>query len=145
MKAEPNAQRPILETILFWQNWLSYPEKFYLASAAIALTLLSAGGMLFSSRRMLKRLVIGLAAFSLLMVFSALYDAWRFDDVVHGVTVQADVVARKGNAESYEPALTENLPEGTEFRLLDRRPNWLLIRLPGGQDGWIPEKAAVVY
>ena len=145
LKAEPDAHRPIFETILFWQNWLSYPEKFYLATGAIALTLLLATVMLFASRRMLKRLVLGLAAFALLAVFSALYDAWRFDYVVHGVTVEADVVARKGNAESYEPALTENLPEGTEFRLLDRRPNWLLVRLSGGQEGWISDKAAVVY
>jgi tetratricopeptide (TPR) repeat protein len=145
LKAEPDAHRPILETIAFWQNWLSYPEKFYLATGAIAITLLLAAVMLFAPRRKLKHLVLGLAAFSLLTVFSALYDAWRFDYVVHGVTVEAEVVARKGNAESYEPALTENLPEGTEFRLLDRRPNWLFVRLSGGQEGWISEKAAAVY
>jgi tetratricopeptide (TPR) repeat protein len=145
LKAEPDAHRPILETILFWQNWLSYPEKFYLATVAIALTLLLATCMLFTPRRSLKRLTLALAAFSLLAVFSAGYDFWRFDYIKHGVTIESDVTARKGNAESYEPALTENLSEGTEFRLLDRRPNWLLIRLPGGQEGWIPEKAAVVY
>lgn len=145
LKADPAAHRPILETILFWQNWLSYPEKFYLATGAIILTLLAAAAGLFTPRRMLKRVVWGLAAVSLLTVFSALYDSWRFDYIKHGVTVEAEVSARKGNAESYEPALTENLAEGTEFRLLDRRSNWLLIRLPGGQEGWIPEKAAVVY
>ena len=145
LKAEPDTHRPILETIMFWQNWLSYPEKFYLATGAIGVTLLLAAVMLFAPRRMLKRLVLGFAVFSLIMFFSALYDAWRFDYVVHGVTVVSEVVARKGNAESYEPALTENLPEGTEFRLLDRRPDWLLVRLFGGQEGWIAEKAAVVY
>jgi tetratricopeptide (TPR) repeat protein len=145
LKADTDAHRPILETIMFWQNWLSYPEKFYLATGAIALTLLLAILLLFASSRMLKRMVLGLAAFSLLTVFSAFYDAWRFDYVTHGVTVEADVVARKGNAESYEPALTGNLPEGTEFRLLGRRSNWLFVRLPGGQEGWIEDKAAVVY
>jgi uncharacterized protein YgiM (DUF1202 family) len=93
----------------------------------------------------LKRVIWILAVCSSLAAFSALYDAWRFDYVTHGVTVETEVVARKGNAESYEAALTENLPEGTEFKLLDRRANWLLIRLPGGQEGWIAEKAAIVY
>jgi tetratricopeptide (TPR) repeat protein len=145
LKADPNAHRPILETIAFWQNWLSYPEKFYWATAAIAVTLALAIARFWVSGRLLKHLVLGLAAFSALAVFSALYDAWRFDYIERGVTVEADVAVRKGNAESYEPALTENLPEGAEFRLLDRRPHWLLIRLPGGQEGWIPENAAAVY
>lgn len=145
LKADPNAQRPIVETIMFWQNWLSYPEKFYLATAAVGLTLALAVAALFWPGRMLRRLILGLAAVSLLAISSALYDAWRFDYVEHGVTLEAEVVARKGNAESYEPALTENLPEGTEFRLIDRRPNWLLIRLPGGQGGWIAEQSAVLY
>jgi hypothetical protein len=145
LKADPNAQRPIAETIMFWQNWLSYPETFYLATTAVGLTLALAVAMLFWPTRVLNRLVLALAAISLLTIFSALYDAWRFDYVEHGVTVEAEVVARKGNAESYEPALTENLPEGTEFRLIDRRPHWLLIRLPGGHEGWIAERSAVVY
>jgi tetratricopeptide (TPR) repeat protein len=145
LKADPDAHRPILETIVFWQNWFSYPEKFYAATGAIAATLLLATAFLFRPDRMLKRLVLGMAAIALVAVLSALYDAWRFDYIVHGVTVEAEVVARKGNAESYEPAWTENLPEGTEFQLLDRRPSWLLIRLAGGQEGWISEKVAVVY
>ena len=79
------------------------------------------------------------------MIISAAYDWYRFDYVVRGVITQADVVARKGNAESYEPALNEKLSEGTEFRLLERRGDWLLIRLPGGQEGWIDQRAAVTY
>jgi len=145
LKAEPDAGRPILETVVFWQNWLSYPEKFYLASGAIAMTLLLATVLLFVPRRSVKRLVLVLAVFSVIAIFSALYDAWRFDYVEHGVTIVSEVVARKGNAETFEPALTENLPEGTEFRLVDRRPHWFYIRLAGGQEGWIPEAAAVIY
>lgn len=145
LRAEPDAHRPIVETVVFWQNWLSYPEKFYLATAAIAAALLLAAAKLFVPSRLLKRTVWLLAACSLLAVFSAAYDVWRFDLVRHGATVEADVVARKGNAETYEPALTGNLPEGTEFRLLDRRANWLFIHLSGGQEGWIAEKSAVVY
>ncbi|MGA2799256.1 MAG: SH3 domain-containing protein [Thermoguttaceae bacterium] len=141
-----SAHRPILETILFWQNWLSYPEKFYGTAAAALLTFCCAAVMLFSSRRRLwRRLVLAGAAITALMIISAAYDWYRFDYVVRGVITQADVVARKGNAESYEPALTEKLSEGTEFRLLERRGDWLLIRLPGGQEGWVMDHMAVTY
>ena len=141
-----SAHRPIFETILFWQNWLSYSEKFYGAAAAALLTFCSATIMLFTSRRRLwRRLVLAGAVITALMIISAAYDWYRFDYVVCGVITQADVVARKGNAESYEPALNEKLSEGTEFQALERRGQWLLIRLPGGQEGWIDQRAAVTY
>ncbi|MGW8256285.1 MAG: hypothetical protein ACWGMZ_02245 [Thermoguttaceae bacterium] len=141
-----STRRPIIETVLFWQNWLSYPEKFYGAAAAAGLTFCFAVIALFASRRKLwRRLVLASVAITGLLVVSASYDWYRFDYIVHGVIVQSDVVARKGNSESYEPALTEKLAEGTEFRLLERRGDWLLIRLPGAQEGWINEHAAVVY
>ena len=140
------AHRPIIETILFWQNWLSYPEKFYAAAAAALLTFCFATIMLFTSRRRLwRRLVLAGAAITVLSIISAAYDWYRFDYVVHGVITQADVVARKGNAESYEPALNEKLSEGTEFQALEHRGQWLLIRLPGGQEGWVMDRMAVTY
>jgi hypothetical protein len=141
-----STHRPIFETVLFWQNWLSYPEKFYGAAAATLLTFCFASIMLFASRRRLwRRLVLAGAAITVLLIVSAAYDWYRFDYVVHGVITQADVVARKGNAESYEPALSEKLSEGTEFQVLEHRGQWLLIRLPGGQEGWVLDRMAVTY
>ena len=79
------------------------------------------------------------------MIFSAGYDWYRYEWKIHGVIVEKQTIVRKGNAESYEPALTTPLDEGAEFDLVERRSDWLLIRLAGEQEGWIPDKAAVVY
>ena len=79
------------------------------------------------------------------MAFSAAYDWQRFDNTRHGVVIQAQTIARKGNGPSYEPAFEEPLGEATEFRLAEQRGDWLLIRLPGGGEGWIEQKAAVTY
>ena len=76
---------------------------------------------------------------------SAAYDWFRFETIRRGVITADGVVARKGNAESYEPAFTQPLPEGTEFQLLERRDDWLLIRLPGAKEGWVTSDRAVVY
>ena len=76
---------------------------------------------------------------------SAGYDWYRFDGVRRGVVVRDEVVARKGNAQSYEPAFTEPLSRCTEFEVLDRRGDWVLIRLAGDQEGWIEDDSAVVY
>jgi tetratricopeptide (TPR) repeat protein len=138
--------RPIVETLMFWQNWLSYPEKFYAAAVCAGLTFLIAVAALFTAwQQLVRRLLLAGAVVTIVAIVSAGYDWYRFDYVTHGVITQADVVARKGNAESYEPALNEQLGEGTEFRLLESRGDWLLIRLGGGQEGWIPGGAAVTY
>jgi hypothetical protein len=139
------ARRPVIETIMFWQNWLSYPEKFYIAAAGVAVTFAFATIALFSSRKLWRRLLLVGAVLTLLLILSTGYDWYRFDYITPGVITEGDVVARKGNAESYEPALNEKLAEGAEFRLIERRGDWLLIRMPGGQEGWIADQAAVTY
>ncbi len=138
-------RRPVVEYLLFWQDWLSYPEKARLTAAAAVVTFVLAVAGLFWHRRLLTRLAIGVLALTLLLAFSTGYDWYRYDYVVHGVVVQDEVIARKGNAASYEPAFTEALTEGTEFRLVEARGDWLLIRLPGGQEGWVERGAVVVY
>jgi hypothetical protein len=138
-------RRPLVEYLLFWQDWLSYPDKFCLAAGCVGTTLLLAVAAIFVRRRLLARLALLGLAFSVLLVFSAGYDWYRYQWKVHGVIVAKQIVVRKGNAESYEPALTAALDEGAEFELIERRGDWLWIRLPGDQEGWIPDKAAVVY
>ena len=81
----------------------------------------------------------------LLPALSAAYDWYRYDHLVHGVIVHDEVIARKGNAASYQPAFTEPLAEGTEFRLVEDRGDWYLIRLAGGQEGWVEKEAVVAY
>lgn len=138
-------RRPVIEYVLFWQDWLSYPEKFNLLAVAIGLGCGLAFLAVLLQNRLLVKLTSIVAGVSLVLAVSAGYDAYRYQFTAHGVVVDREVVARKGNAASYEPALTEPLKAGTEFQVLDRRPDWLLIRLPGDQEGWVQEKATVVY
>lgn len=144
-EAVPAGRRPVVEYLLFWQNWLGYPAKFYLATAAAGVTFILAVLALFAARKLFSRLAVAGLVLTALLAFSAGYDWYRFDHVIRGVIAQNDVVARKGNAESYQPAFTDPLGEGTEFRVLHRRRDWLLIRLDGGQEGWIEDDKAVVY
>ena len=55
-------RRPLVEYLLFWQDWLSYPDKFYLAAGCVGGTFLLAVAVLFVRRRLLARLaLLGLA------------------------------------------------------------------------------------
>ena len=132
--------------VLFWQNWLSATEKFLLASSLLAAVCLCGT---FSSwvlpRRLAKRLTLALTVGFLLSVASAAWDWHRFDRITHGVVVEESAVVRKGNSESYESAFTKPVTEGTEFRVLDRRSDWLQVEFSGIGTGWLPTGSAVTY
>ena len=144
---QPLAQsQPILEYVLFWQHWLSYPEKFYLTGLAAAGALaLGIGALFVDAPTYLRRLALIASGLTVILACSTGYDWYRFEHLQHGVTIRDDVIARKGNSESYEPAFNQPLHEGTEFRFHERRGNWSLVELPAGQQAWIENDAAVVY
>jgi hypothetical protein len=141
----PAGRRPMIEYVLFWQDWLSYPEKFHLTFALAAVTFALGLVALFRHRRLLARVAIVGVVLTLLFSFSAGYDWYRFEKIVHGVIVQDEVIARKGNGTTYQPAFTEPLTEGTEFDLVERRGEWSLIRVPGGGEGWVEDETIVLY
>jgi tetratricopeptide (TPR) repeat protein len=58
-----------------------------------------------------------------------------------GVIVADEIIARKGDAETYQPSFIEPLHAGTEFSLLGRRADWWQIELDNGVRGWIPAHA----
>jgi hypothetical protein len=131
--------------VLFWQGWISYPAKFQLAACGVAITFVLAVTMLFFRRPLLKRLTFACLGIALVLAVSAVYDWYRYQEGGHGVIVQKQTIVRKGNSESYEPALTAALDEGAEFEFVQRRGDWILIRLVNNQEGWIPERASVLY
>jgi len=139
-------KQSLLRHVLFWTDWLSYPEKCQFTLLAGALTLLLALVALWAKRPKPWRRGIWIAlALTFLCALSTAWDAYRFDYVKNGVITEAEVVARKGNSETYEPSFTETLKEGMEFRVLESRPSWLLIRLREGPEGWIPAGSAAIY
>lgn len=144
-RENPAGRRTLAEYVLFWQDWLSYPEKFHAAAAMALLAFVLGVAALFARPRLFGTLAGVALAVTLLLAVSAGYDWYRYDHVVHGVVVADELVARKGNAESYEPAFTEPLAEGTEFRLVQRRGDWLLARMASGQEGWVEADGVVTY
>jgi hypothetical protein len=61
-------------------------------------------------------------------------------DASKGVVLTDGVEVRKGNGEGFERALEQPLAAGVEFRAIERRPGWVLIRLGDGLGGWVPER-----
>jgi hypothetical protein len=144
-KAAPQ-KRTLLDHLFFWQNWLSSPEKYRAAAAAAGVTFLLALMGLFVRRSRIRRTLTAAAFFvSLLLCASAALDWYRFDVTRHGVVVAGEVEARKGDSDTFARAFSRKLEEGTEFTLLEERGDWILVRLVGGPEGWIPKETSRIY
>jgi len=138
-------RKPLVLYILFWQDWVSYPEKIFLDTLAGVLTFLLALAGMFWRPKLMNRMAVAVFLLTLVFGVSVAYDWYRFDLVNRGVVVEGGAIARKGDAESYAPAFTKALPEGSEFRSLEGRGDWILIELPGRQQGWIRVDNVVIY
>lgn len=66
--------------------------------------------------------------------------AERHDDA-RGVVLGDGVVVRKGNGDGFERAVEQPLSAGVEFRAVERRPGWVMVRLGDGLGGWIPDRS----
>jgi hypothetical protein len=60
---------------------------------------------------------------------------------LEGVILAPEVIARQGDAESYQPSFEDPLHTGAEFMLLEDRGAWWQIELPDGRSCWIPKKS----
>ena len=136
----PDPPAPWWSLVLFWNNWLSYPEKVHVAFAvwAFAAALVFAG-VYFRSRRA-HWLAGAVAAAALVFSIDA---GMSWQDVFrskHAVVTQ-ETVARKGNSTDYQPAFDQPLKDGAEFTIIDRRGDWVLGHFEGAGDGWVAQTA----
>ena len=142
----PPPATPLVGYLFFWQDWLSYPEKFTLSTVLLMVTLVAATLVQFEGCRIAGRRCGALSGLLLILaLFSTGWDWYRFERTEHGVVITDEVTARKGNSENYEPAFTELLREGAEFQVLERRGDWLHIRLGGSGDAWLEDRDTVTY
>lgn len=84
------------------------------------------------------------AAFLLVAVvggFTIAVDLAEQHDETRGVVLTDGVIVRKGNGDGFERAIEQSLAAGVEFRAVEQRPGWVLVRLGDGLGGWVPERS----
>jgi hypothetical protein len=84
--------------------------------------------------------LLPLAAIALSLVFAATmmldHLAMQWSD---RAVVTTAAIARKGNGAGFEPAYAEPLPVGTECRVQETRPGWIMVEIGDGTTAWLPD------
>jgi len=139
----PEPAAPWWSHVLFWQEWLSYPEKAYAAVVATAMAaLLLVGAVLWRSTR-LRWLSVALGVFAVVMAIDAGLDHREVESSRRGV-VTTETIARKGIGESYEPAFDQPLKDGAEFTILMENGDWIFGHFEGIGDGWLKREVVAL-
>lgn len=140
-KIEVEAQQRVMETLFFFHYDIPKDVRALLFGVSFVVIWIAAGVLLVFSRPFLKW-VIGISAgIALLFLVSLIIDAKAEGGAVPGVIVSSEVIARKGDSETYERSFQKPLHAGTEFNVVEARVNWLHAELADGRRCWLPAQA----
>ena len=135
----------LMEDVSDWWHLISFNSRltlagmFWIAAWSIAAFLLHqpAATRHETARVLVRRAAWGLAICGVILGATVVSDITAAQLWPQGVTTSDGVMVRKGNGDGFDPQFAEPLSQGVEFRVLQRRPGWLLIRLGDGKSGWI--------
>jgi hypothetical protein len=138
-------EQQVLETLLFWHYDLGIRSRILAACAALAAGCLGLTVMVWRPVRSLWVAVVVLSGIATVcLAISVGVDVLTKTGVRQGVITAAEVAARQGDGPNYPESFKAPLHSGTEFRLIEKRPGWLHIRLSDGSDTWIVDNAAAL-
>ena len=132
----------LMKILFFWHYDISAFVRLVFFIISFVLIWVSAVLLFFYSKYLLRLILVIACVFSLLFFGSLLVDIIQNLRQNPGVIIAQEVTARKGDSTTYQPSFQTPLHAGTEFVLIEKRRDWLNIRLTDGRTCWVPEKTA---
>jgi tetratricopeptide (TPR) repeat protein len=133
----PSGERVLARALLGWHFGTAIGARFAVFAAAYLVFWFVLLAYLFKPAAAW-RWTAGIAAVLWLACGTSVAADLISDDAARqGVVLVDDVIIRKGNGEGFEPQFEQPLHQGVEFKVLDRRPDWLQVELRDGKSGWI--------
>jgi tetratricopeptide (TPR) repeat protein len=138
----PEPPSPWWRHVLFWNGWLSFPEKAYASFTGFLVAALAACAALFLRRPrgywISAVMVVAAALLTLDAGLTYAETAWSRRGVV-----TRETIARKGIGKDYEPAFDQPLKDGAEFTVLSENGDWIFGHFEGIGDGWLRREHTV--
>lgn len=140
-KVEEQQQKVLLKTLFFWHYDLPVAVRTAIFAIAFAAIWIAASLRLFRPAPSLRWIIAASAAVAALFLGSLVAETIALRKSRPGVIVATEVVARKGDSESYEQSFQEPLHAGTEFELLEERAGWMQVELADRRQCWLPSSS----
>ena len=140
-KIEKQVRDKVLKTLFFLHYDIPFRTRFVVFSAVFALVWICASLTLFIGWKSVRLVLIVSSIIGAVFLASLVAEGASYYRRPEGVIIAGEVVARKGDAETYQPSFTEPLHSGTEFVLLTRRSDWWQVELENGAQCWIPSSS----
>lgn len=137
---EEKQETKVLKTLFFWHYDLSTKTRVITFIVCFMLLWIFAGIRIFMDKLFLNWCIAVAAFLCLLLAGSLVADELNLRKNRPGVIISQEVVARKGNSETYEPSFKDQLHSGTEFTLIEDRRTWYYIELVDSRTCWVPSK-----
>lgn len=138
----PSGGRSLLNALLTWHDRTSTSARWSIFVVCYAMLWLALAARMWRPIGGLRAVVAIGAVLSITVGVSVAADALGWGRVPAGVILTDEVTVRKGNGTGFEPQFAQSLHSGTEVELLERRGEWLNIRLPDDKTGWIEAGSA---
>lgn len=138
-RVEEKQETRILKTLFFWHYDLATRTRVFVFSFSFMLLWVFAATRIFLRKAFLAWCIAFAAALSVLFAVSLVSEFAHLEGTRPGVVISSEVIARKGNSETYQPSFKEPLHAGTEFALLEDRGSWYHIELPDARRCWVPD------
>jgi tetratricopeptide (TPR) repeat protein len=141
-KLEAPAESGLANLVQLAEEWLTLSEALLLALLLwLLIGVLAVVMLLKPVWRRWSGISMGVVAIFLLVglisIANRYYQEQKYPPAVI-VAQQVDVTSGPGTSEQYLVEFT--LHSGAEVRLLESRPGWQRITLPGDLQGWVPDK-----
>jgi hypothetical protein len=137
-RIEPQQRERVFRTLFFFHYDVPTRFRFAVFLGAFVLAWAFGAAALFAGKHWVRTTIVVCALLAVVMLVSLAVERTAMARRPAGVVVAGQVVARKGDAETFQPSFTEPLHAGTEFNLVEKRPEWWYIELEDGARCWIP-------
>lgn len=134
-------QARVLRTLLFWHYDVSLRSRSILFAFFSLIFWVAASIKLYRRSWSPRWLLVVSGVSAALFLGSLSVEAFEKAGKRDGVVLAQQVVARKGDGDSYEPSFKEPLHAGTEVVVVEQRGDWRHIELPDGRRCWVPSQS----
>lgn len=135
-------QQKISRILFFWHFDFPLQLRLWISLILISFVLVLCA-LLLLGKLSKKKLGLIVPALLLALPFSiSLFIEGLAPKKQEAVIIEEQVIARKGNSESYSPAFESGLHQGTEFQIVLQRGEWLLARFTDGREAWLSSQSA---